>query len=169
MSSILDCNYRYCDFFELDSSFNVFYRVIAFQTSPNQCILTIYFLCCISSTLLLRRYFDFSYRSFPTLLQLLNSTHLTTFFQDVDVIRIVSRHVRIVTAVGKSNRQTARQGYRRVVFLVVETISQRPALVRSNREKVVSHLLPALASVFDGIETLTDAAASRNGTLKIKN
>ena len=91
---------------------------------------------------------------------------MTTFFQDVDVIRIVSRHVRIVTAVGKSNRQTARQGYRRVVFLVVETISQRPALVRSNREKVVSHLLPALASVFDGIETLTDATASRNGTLK---
>ena len=93
---------------------------------------------------------------------------MTTFFQDVDVIRIVSRHVRIVTAVGKSNRQTARQGYRRVVFLVVETISQRPALVRSNREKVVSHLLPALASVFDGIETLTDATASRNGKLKIE-
>jgi hypothetical protein len=36
-------------------------------------------------------------RTFPTLLQLLNSMHLTKFFHDVDVVRIVARHVKLVT------------------------------------------------------------------------
>ena len=31
----IDCNYRYSNFVELDSSFNVLYRVISFRTNPN--------------------------------------------------------------------------------------------------------------------------------------
>jgi len=51
-------------------------------------------------------------RTFPTLLQLLNSTYLTRFFHDVDVVRIVAKHVRIATSVGRAGtssdqRQTA--------------------------------------------------------------
>ena len=40
-------------------------------------------------------------------------------------------------------------GYRRSVFLVVETLSQRPALVRNNKDHVLRHLLPALAVLVD--------------------
>ena len=53
MSSILDCNYRYSDvFFKLDFSFNVLYRVIAFQTQPKS-VYTNYFifLCYITLNL----------------------------------------------------------------------------------------------------------------------
>ena len=41
--TILDCNYSLLWFFSIAFSFNVFYWVIAFQTSPNQWILTMYF------------------------------------------------------------------------------------------------------------------------------
>jgi hypothetical protein len=88
---------------------------------------------------------------FPTLLQLLNSPHLTTFFQHVDVVRTIANHVSLVTSLTQYTHHThhTKGGYRRSVFLVVETLSQRPALVRNNKDHVLRHLLPALAVLVD--------------------
>ncbi len=53
-------------------------------------------------------------------------------------------------------QQQQRLGYRRAVFLVVETLSQRPTLVAENRNDIVQHLLPAVTRCFEGTRLAGD-------------
>ena len=54
-------------------------------------------------------------------------------------------------------------GYRRSVFLLIETLSQRPAIVAGTHAVVVSHLLPAMACCLEGTHATAAPMSSEGG------